>query len=67
MDWPQASETELCKDLGEKTPERRNRKEGRGLNLNCGVFLVQRQSAKGSGGNATSKEQAVESLLVQNK
>lgn len=35
--------------------------------MNCGMFLVQRQSVKGSGRNATIKEQVAESLLVHNK
>lgn len=67
MDWPQASETELCSDLGEHSREKKQRKEGCGLNFNCGMFLVQRQRVKGSGRNVTSKEQAAESLVVQNK
>lgn len=67
MDQSQVSEIQLCNDLGKDTPERRNRKEGPGLQMNCGMFLVQRQSVKGSGRNATIKEQVAESLLVHNK
>lgn len=66
MDWPQASETELCSDLGEHSREKKQKRR-LWTEFKLWMFLVQRQRVKGSGRNVTSKEQAAESLIVQNK